>query len=225
MKLKIKVPLTTLEPSDEFKEEIVKTIPKIIRNYGDKFKIASSLSGVPTILLYSVAMQESRGNHYYPSGKVIVTGGEKSTGMMQISANNFYEVYRKELKGGRVPTLTKIAVDKFLPNMDYTSQPATSQQKELISKALTNLDFNILASSLVIRYLLDKTIDSDGTARIDKVILLYNAGEYHKATKTPNYQRGDTTSLIKVVPDITKGYIRNIAGKNGIMYYITANKL
>ena len=114
MNLRIKVPLTTLEPSKEFQREIVQTIPKIIRNYADKFKIASSLSGVPTILLYSVAMQESRGNHYYPSGKVIVTGGEKSTGMMQISANNFYEVYRKELKGGRVPTLTKIAVDKFL---------------------------------------------------------------------------------------------------------------
>jgi hypothetical protein len=170
-------------------------------------------------------MQESRGNHYYPSGKVIVTGAEKSTGMMQISANNFYEVYRKELKGGRVPTLTKLAVEKFLPKMNYSSQPATSQQKELISKALTNIDFNILASSLVIRYLLDKTIDSDGTARIDKVILLYNAGEYHKATKTSNYQTGDTTSLIKVVPEITQGYIRNIAGKNGIMYYITANKL
>ena len=225
MNLRIKVPLTTLEPSKEFQREIVQTIPKIIRNYADKFKIASSLSGVPTILLYSVAMQESRGNHYYPSGKVIVTGAEKSTGMMQISANNFYEVYRKELKGGRVPTLTKLAVEKFLPKMNYSSQPATSQQKELISKALTNIDFNILASSLVIRYLLDKTIDSDGTARIDKVILLYNAGEYHKATKTSNYQIGDTTSLIKVVPEITQGYIRNIAGKNGIMYYITANKL
>jgi hypothetical protein len=225
MNLRIVVPLTQEQPSQDFQKEIPQSIPKIISKYSKEFKVASELSKVPLLLLYSIAMVETRGEHFLKSGSVYVSGAEKSVGIMQISPDNFYEVYRKELLANRVPLEAKQGVDKFLPNMNYAKQPATSQQKEQIFQALKNVQFNILAASLVFRYLLDKTIDSDGTARIDKAILLYNAGEYHKATRTPNYVSGDTTSLIKVVPTITQSYIRNIAGKNGTMYYMRLNKL
>lgn len=225
MNLKIVVPLTQEQPSQDFQKEIPQTIPKIISKYSKEFKIASDLSKVPLVLLYSIAMVESRGRHFLNSGEVYVSGAERSVGMMQISPAMFFEVYRKELLSKRVPLQTKQFVDKYLPNMNYSKQPPTSQQKEQILEALKNVQFNILGSALVFRHLLDKTIGSDGTARIDKAILLYNAGMYHRATKTTNYTTGDTTALIKVVPTITQSYIRNIAGKNGTMYYMKLNNL
>lgn len=228
MDFKLKIPLTNIEADSDFQNEIVTSIPAMIRNYGSSFRNASNLVNLPIQVLYSVALVESRGTHNSSNGQVIVTGGESSTGIMQISPNMFFEVYLKEIKEGRIDSGLKSWVKKYV-DIDFeslnSSAPANPIQKEKIFKALKIYDFNILASAIVLRRLLEESANNDMVMRIDKAIVKYNAGLYSKPTKTSEYKTGDTTALLNVVPTITKNYITNIVGKNGAMYYLLKNKI
>jgi hypothetical protein len=228
MNFKINIPLTDKEANATFQKDLRNEYQRMISQYGSNFRQASQLTNLPIQVLYSFAMVESRGNHNKPSGEVIVTGGEQSTGIMQISPNMFFEVYLKEIKGGRISDSLKQLVRKYL-DIDFDSLkanvPATSNQKQKVFNALKNIQFNILASSIVLRRLLEESANSDMTMRIDKAIVKYNVGMYSRPTKTDEYKKGDTLALLGVVPTITKSYITNIVGKNGAMYFFIKNNI
>ena len=92
---------------------------------------------------------------------------------------------------------------------------------DMFFEALKNPEFNIWASSIVLRRLLEDTAQIDGTMRLDKAIVKYNVGEYSRPTKTMAYKLGDTTTLIKSanLPIITKYYIVKAVGIDGAMMY------
>jgi hypothetical protein len=173
-------------------------------------------------------MVESRGTHNNTNGSVIVTGAERSTGIMQISPNAFFEIYLKEVKADRIDNNLKAVVRKYV-NIDFDSiksnTSANQTQYQQVFNALKIYDFNILAGAIVLRRLLEQSANNDMVMRLDKVIVLYNVGMYSKPTKTPQFKTGDTTALISVVPTITKNYITNIVGKNGAMYYLLKNNI
>jgi hypothetical protein len=228
MEFRIKIPLIQTEADATFKKDLTTSVAPMVSNYGNLFKQASNYTKLPVQVLYSVAMVESRGQHYNESGNVIVTGGEKSTGIMQISPNMFYEIYMKEVREGRISEALKNKVRSFL-NIDFTDkslpQPATTSIKDKVAKALLSPEFNILASAIVLRRLLEESANTDMTMRLDKAIVKYNVGLYSSPTKTSQYKTGDTTALLTVVPSITQNYIKNIVGKNGAMYYLLLNKI
>ena len=173
-------------------------------------------------------MIESRGTHNTRNGSVRVTGGERSTGIMQISPNAFFEIYLKEIKAGRIDNNLKALVRKYV-NIDFDSiKPntgATKNQYEQVFNALKGYEFNILAGAIVLRRLLEESANNDMVMRLDKAIVMYNVGMYSKITKTSEYKTGDTTALLNVVPTVTKNYITNIVGKNGAMYYLLKNNI
>jgi hypothetical protein len=228
MNFKIKIPLTDKEADISFQKDLQSQYQKMISQYGSSFKQASQLTNLPIQVLYSFAMVESRGTHNRASGEVIVTGGEKSTGIMQISPNMFFEVYLKEIKDGRISDELKRFVRKYV-DIDFDAQKpytsATDIQRQKVFNALKNIPFNILASSIVLRRLLEESANQDMTMRLDKAIVKYNVGMYSKPTRTDEYKSGDTTALLRVVPSITKDYITNIVGKNGAMYFFIKNNI
>lgn len=228
MEFKIKIPLTESQADSDFQKELVSVVPVMIKNYGNSFRRASDYVNLPIQVLYSFAMVESRGTHNTPNGSVRVTGAERSTGIMQISPNAFFEIYLKEVKAGRIDDNLKTLVRKYV-NIDFDSiKPytgATQKQYEQVFNALKSYDFNILAGAIVLRRLLEQSANNDMVMRLDKAIVLYNVGMYSKPTKTSEFKTGDTTALIKVVPTITKNYITNIVGKNGAMYYLLKNNI
>jgi hypothetical protein len=228
MDFKIKIPLTELEADSSFQTELQNEYKRMITQYGNSFRQASEMTNLPVQVLYSFAMVESRGMHNRPSGEVIVTGGERSTGIMQISPNAFFEIYLKEIKDGRISDDLKKYVRRYV-DIDFDKQkpytPATDSQRETIFNALKSYNFNILASAIVLRRLLEESANLDMTMRMDKAIVKYNVGYYSRPTRTDEYKTGDTTSLLKVVPSITKDYITNIVGKNGAMYFFIKNNI
>lgn len=228
MEFKILIPLTNVEADDTFQKEIVNEVPRMIKQYSNYFELASRLTNVPIQVLYSFAIVESRGNHNDSNGSVFVTGSEKSTGIMQISPNMFFEVYLKEIKDGRINNELKSYVRKYV-DIDFDKLPkysaSTPTQFQNIANALKMVQFNILASAIVLRRLLEESANKDMTMRMDKAIVKYNVGMYSQPTKTNEYKVGDTTSLLRVVPSITKKYITNIVGKNGVMYYLIKNNI
>jgi len=228
MKFKIVIPLTQVQPDSVFQSDLVTLIPKMIKDYGSYFRQAANLTNLPIQVLYSIAMVESGGRQFDSRGKVITTGAEGSVGIMQISPNMFYEVYYKEIKGDRISAELESKVKQFL-NIDFASKStplvATTLLKDKVTTALKNPEFNILASAIVLRRLLEESSDSDMTMRLDKAIVKYNAGLYSKSTKTQEYKTGDTTAVISVAPSITKVYIPKVVGKNGAMYYLLKNNI
>lgn len=228
MNFKIKVPLTDQEAESIFQKELPLVTPVMIRKYGDAFNLASRLTNLPIQVLYSFALIESRGTHNNPSGLVHVTGAEKSTGIMQISPNMFYEVYYKENRAGRISDEIKKTVKRYVPiDFDNRKTPTSANQYtfNMVATALKDYRFNILASSIVLRRLLEESANNDLTMRLDKAIVKYNVGMYSRPTRTNEYKMGDTTALLRVVPSITNKYIRNIVGKNGALTYMIKNNI
>lgn len=228
MKFKIKVPLTDQEAEQTFQKEMPSVTPVMIQRYGDAFRLASRLTNLPIQVLYSFALIESRGTHNNPSGAVHVTGTERSTGIMQISPNMFYEVYFKENRAGRISDEIKKVVKSYVP-IDFdnrkTPMSANNITFNMVATALKDYRFNILASSIVLRRLLEESANNDLTMRLDKAIVKYNVGMYSRPTRTNEYKFGDTTNLLRVVPSITQKYIRNIVGKNGALIYMIQNNI
>jgi hypothetical protein len=222
----IKLPLIAKKPELPFLRDLKNVTPKMISTYGKWFKEASLGTNVPLSVLYAMAMVESTGNHYTKSGTVNVTGDERSVGIMQISPASLYETFKFEIKRNRLSPQSQAIIKKYLPNFKYTlgkfiPMSPNKSTLDMFFEALKNPEFNIWASSIVLRRLLEDTAQIDGTMRLDKAIVKYNVGEYSRPTKTMAYKLGDTTTLIKSanLPIITKYYIVKAVGIDGAMMY------
>ena len=227
---KIKIPLTSLQPQQAFRDDLVNISPQMISKYGSYFRAAAAATDLPVQFLYSIAMVENSGNHYNPNGTVNVSGAERSVGIMQISPSEFYEVLKKELPANRLTVASMAMIGKYLPSLNFylgETLPGTASNATLntIFVALKKPEFNIWAGAITLRRLLEETANADGTMRPDKAIIKYNIGDYSKPTKLAVFMNGDTTSLVKSVNSITSNYIVKVTGQNGAMDYYLKNNI
>lgn len=230
MAFKIKIPLIDQEPSDIFRRDLITQTPSLVSKYGAYFRAAGYGTNIPVPVLYAMAMIESTGRHTNNNGSVIVTGTERSTGMMQISPGSFYEGIKKEIRGNRLSQQSQAIIRKYLPGFSFTmgkSIPGAPEKALLdqIARALQSPEFNIWASAIVLRRLLEESASNDKVMRLDKAIVKYNAGEYHSSTRTTEYKFGDTSAIMKVIPVITRSYIVKAVGKNAALEYMIKNSI
>ena len=228
---KLKIPLTPVEPPQTFQQDLKVNSGKMISKYGNYFRNAATLTNLPISVLYTIAMIETDGEHYRKNGQVNISGSERSTGIMQQSPDELNYVLRAEMKAGRITTQELAILNKYLYPQLYLGQniadPPTPKFKEKLFQALKNPEFNIMASAMVFRYLLETTADSDGIMRLDKAIVKYNQGEFSKPTKTIAYKNGDTTSILRIntLSNITQAYIVKAVGMNGGVYFFETNNI
>ena len=230
MAFKLKIPLTSVQPDKDFIKDMKASTPAMIKNYGTIFRNAARDTDLPVQVLYTIAMTESRGVHN-PDGNFGISGAEKSSGIMQLSPDMAYEFFVKEVKENRLRPEMAAIWRKYVPNLKYTLgqrvpgyPQAPKNRWNEIAKALTNPEFNIYATAMVFRRLLEESADKDGTMRLDKAILPYNIGHVPVAAK-PAYNFGDTTSLANSLNKITKKYIFQTVGQNGSMHYYLTNNI
>lgn len=226
---KIKIPLTSLQPSLSFQEDL-KNSGAMVSKYGNIFRAAAAATLLPVQFLYAIAKVESDGSQYFSNGLVNVSGAERSTGIMQISPSAFYEtIFKKELRQNRLSQDSIDIINKYLPaelaaNMNGYKNPS-AQTLNKVFLALKKPEFNIWAGAMVLRRQIEETANPDGTMRPDKAIVRYNIGDYSKPTKLDVFKNGDTTSLAKSVNSITSTYIVKVTGVNGAMDYYFKNKI
>lgn len=227
---KMKIPLTSLQPKQVFQDGLKSGSSKMIAKYGSDFRAAAAATNLPVQFLYAIAMVESDGDHYNPNGSVNVSGKERSTGILQISPSEFYEiVFKKELKNNRLSQASIDMINKYLPSLvEVNRNHYVVPSPETLNKvflALKKPEFNIWAGAIVLRRLSEETASPDGTMRPDKAIIKYNIGDYSKPTKLEVFKNGDTTALVKAVNSITSNYIVKVTGVNGAMDYFLKNQI
>ena len=226
---KMKIPLTPLQPKQTFQDDLRNSSGGMLAKYGNYFRAAAAATNLPVQFLYAVAMVETTGSHFYSSGAVNVSGSERSTGILQVSPSEFYEVvYKKEIPQGRLSQESLNMLNKYLPslptNVTYPPKPSSAILNRIFL-ALKKPEFNIWAGAMVLRRLIEETANKDGTMRPDKAIIKYNIGDYSKPTKLDVFVNGDTTSLVKAVNSITSAYIVKVTGANGGMDYYIKNQI
>jgi len=223
---KVKIPLTNLQPPKTFQDDLANSSSSMVSNFGNYFRAAAAGTNLPVQFLYAIAMVEETGTHYNPNGTVHVEGGSlRSTGIMQIDPESFYEHLKVMVKKNRLSQDSINILNKYLPNFSFDNLTATTQQLNTIFLALKKPEFNIWAGAMVLRDILEQTSNPDGTLRPDKAIIKYNIGEYSLPTKLKVYISGDTTSLVKSVNPTTANYIVKVTGINGAMDYFLKNNI
>ena len=230
MPFKIKIPLTSLQPNKDFIIDMKASTPSMVQNFSTYFRNAARDTDIPVEVLYTIAMTETRGIHN-GDGNYGITGSEKSIGIMQIDAESAYEFFVKEVAQNRLRPEMAAIWKKYVPSLTYTmgqkvsGYPAAPKDKwNAIFKALKNPEFNIYASALVFRRLLEDTADKDGTMRLDKAIVKYNIGHV-PVTSLAAFNFGDTTKLANSLNTTTKKYILQTVGQNGSMQYYLTNRI
>jgi len=223
----IKNPQILIKPSQVFIDDLQKNISGKIIAKKQSYINAANATNLPVSVLMTVAAIESSGEHYNKNGSVYVSGSERSVGVMQMSPAGFYEALKFEIPKKRLSQYSVNEIKRKLPNFKFNlgdKMPPAASRATLneIFEALKDYDFNILASAICFRRLLEMTADKD-VIRLDRAIVKYNVGEYSKPTKTIAFNYGDTTNLYNnaSLPKITKTYIVKAVGVSGALYFFT----
>jgi hypothetical protein len=229
---KIKTPMLTEEAPTIFKNDLPGSLRRL-REKDSIFTAACRAENVPKAVAFSFASVETEGKHFNDKGQVQVTGAEKSTGMMQVGSAPIYDMIQREMEKNRLSPQAIAIFKKYMPTIWNTKGTAVKaydkQVKDDIQKGLMNEECNIWAGVAYLRRLMEMNIDANGIVRLDKVIAQYNAGEYNKFTKFPEWKapNGDSTVLKnKIYRDfspITGAYISKIVGKNGGLSFMVKN--
>jgi hypothetical protein len=217
----LKTPQILIKPSQVFIDDLQQNISGKIFAKKQSYINAANATNLPASVLMTIAAIENSGEHF-KNGSVDISGSEKSVGVMQISPESFFEHLRAEKLSNRVSAYSLAQIKAKIPNLDLTPRSASKKDFNAILEALKDYDFNILASAIVFRRLLEQTADRD-VMRLDRAIVKYNVGEYSKPTKTIAFNYGDTTNLYNnaSLPKITKNYIVKAVGVNGGLDFFT----
>lgn len=207
------VPMTSkafFKSEAEVKSQVDKLVTK---KYGNLVKKASGLTNTPEDVITSFIFVESKG---IPTAK-----NGLSTGLMQVNPPTIAETFYKEVERGRMSADEMAVIKRFLgKRADKLVLPKgkkrfSNYDFSIVTQAdLFKPEFNIFAGSMLIRQLMDRFTEN-GIVRMDKVIVAYNTGT--KVTKKAAAHKGDTDSLMKIIPSITASYITKVVGDNGVL--------
>jgi len=185
-------------------------INNIWNKYGNFFKFASNQSGINVKILVAFCSVESGGNP--------TAGGSSSAtqGLMQFNKNYVKEQLKNEFTSGRLSDAEKSKLASYGFTFDKLGNTRDFTQADLVKPEL-----NILIGSMIISQLADQSWARDnGVLRIDKIIVVYNAGMYGKwgkiAIKTPTTNPKDLHDKL-TGNNTTQSYLRKMLGKDGAL--------
>ena len=200
----------------------------IEKKWGSIVNPVSSMVGLPKEVILAFINIESNGKADASNGASI---GLMQTNPLTSATAFFTDLNQKRLTNAELSYL-KFGIKKAGGNPDkvdlrnlkkdskgnYILQPNLFTRKELFQP-----EVNILLGSMFVKQLIDTTHDADNTARLDKVITIYNTG--FKTQQMAKKFKGSTDQLIAKVPSITQAYIKKFVGKNGIIDSLTNQRV
>ncbi len=208
MAFNIKVP--GISNDYENSSEVPGVIATIKNKYGGIISNIAALLNFEEAIIYGFIYVESKGKENAVSGK--------SIGLMQINPQTANTaIIRENLNRGLTPD-----------EINYLQTYLGSRLKPLLAAKFTwqlpingvtkndllEPEFNILVASMYLKQLIFKTKEGN-KIRLDRVIWLYNKGEFSKLPK------GDIANVYANAGDITGKYIRTLLGENGVLTQLT----
>ena len=189
-------------------------LAQIRSRYGALITNIAAATNVSESIIYSFIYIESSGNPNQQTGM--------NYGLMQVGTNSATDIIFKEYKQGRLgapeQAILRRCIGTRLDDIYKIKSLGTAQY--IYPADLTDPECNILLGAILIGQLMDESLQSDGTLRMDKVIVRYNMGYYA-------YSRGNTlpatiADTVATVNGTTSDYILKMIGKNGVLEIIEA---
>lgn len=187
---------------------VASSVEKIMKNFGKFIKTASVNSRIPQEIIAAFTAVESGGN---PTAG---TPGHPTQGLMQWNRNYAKSRLEDEFKRKRMTP----------EELDILAKYGIRFDKEGKTRAITNEDqlkpeLNILIGTMILGALIDtKWGTEDGKMKLERVIVVYNAGQYGDSGKKATSGAYKTPAqLAAVVNPISAAYIGKMLGTDGAL--------
>jgi hypothetical protein len=202
----------------------VNLIKEINRKYGNITSYWGKLFDIPNGVIVGFIATESGGVMTKPNQYL-------ATGLMQVTPAAIYDSARKwsaEVKSAPLPTPAVNLLKQKIPNFFDSRTSLASIQSKILLYLQSDANFNVMAGTIVLRWLIERFSVSGGAGQLNKAMVGYNAGAYRDilssgGTKNPV----DSTSLAtnRRVPVESRGYLMKMLGKDGFLELIYLQKL
>lgn len=205
-----------------YKDSDLPLIRKKITNtiqakYGNVINNIARISNVPKELIESFIFIESSGEANAQTPYAV--------GLMQVNPATASDVMVKEKLSGRLNAEESAIIKKYLGTRYEKLNTVNSKTKYTIGTFVTNEDlfkpeFNVLIGTLLLGQLIDEFTEN-GHIRFDKIVVIYNTGRFSKTSKTVIPYKGNTDSLMAVIPKGQSDYVLKLVGKNSVLDLLT----
>jgi soluble lytic murein transglycosylase-like protein len=211
--------------SPAYKASNIKMVQKIYKTYGQYFNYWAKVFEIPVGILVGWAATESGGQMSPPNPY-------NATGLMQVTPGAIFECARKWKNevGSDLPSEVTSVINSKIPSLLNKSTTLSSVTPRLFELLEKDANFNIMSGSLCLRWLLERYSTFFTGGQLNKAMVAYNAGAYHKslssggkANKTPI----DSTSLSenRLVPAESRKYLLKMLGIDGFISIIFKDKV
>lgn len=169
-------------------------------------------------------------------GQMLKPNRYSATGLMQVTPNAIWDCARKWSSEVDVPlpTTAKNLLTQKIPDF-FTSKsatPSSSQRTKILTALEKDANFNIMAGTLVLRWLIERFSTFLTGGQLNKAMVAYNAGAYLSALQvagtrtTPNQVPIDSTALAtnSRVPAESRAYLYKMMGTDGFLALIYKDK-
>lgn len=168
-------------------------------------------------------------------GKMLPPNRFKATGLMQCTPNALWECVRKwkATTKTELPTSVRNVLNTQVSTI-FTSKadkPDALSEQRILSALQNSADFNIMAGTLVLRWLLERFSTSITGGQLNKAMVAYNAGAYTKSlnvtASNPITTPIDTLVLAtnRLVPLESRNYLYKMLGVDGFLSLIYKDKV
>lgn len=207
-----------------YKAANIKMIQKINSTYGQYFLMWGQVFEIPKGILIAFAATES-------SGKMARPNKYNATGLMQVTPGAIYECARKwraEVSSD-LPSEAVSLINSKIPSFFVESTTLASVKNKLLVLLEKDANFNIMAGSLCLRWLIERFSTFITGGQLNKAMVSYNAGAYTKSISNgtkANKIPIDSTSLSqnKLVPKESRKYLIKMLGIDGFLSIIFKDK-
>lgn len=198
------------------RDSIKNMLKKIATNYKSDIEFCSKELSIPAEAIVSFIAVESGGNS--SAG----TAGHATQGLMQWNRAYAKSNLEKAKKNGRLSDAVINKLSTYGVKFD-----SSGKTREITNKDQLKSGFNILMGSIIINRMANETWGTeDGVLRLDRIIAVYNAGEFGDTGKKATSGSYDNPEdLSKAVNPITRAYISKIFGKNGTLDIIQTDDI
>lgn len=220
------IPVSQLSaPSSWTSDSGLKAYPDAIKKTWEKYKSLfnqyAKTSRIPPAVLLAFSYIESGGK----SDVVSPTG--VNVGLFQWNYNYGHSYIEQEYAAGRLSDAEMEYLTLIGKRMGFTFNNG-KMSRSFTKKDAMDPSLNIFVGSIILGQLMDSMVGSkkdpikwateNGKARLDRVIVVYNAGAYGVYGKRArNAEHATPQEAIASLPAETGNYIKKLLGKNGAL--------
>jgi len=201
----------------QVKASNIRMIQEINRKYGSLASYWGQIFEIPKGIIIGFIATES-------GGQMLPPNRFSATGLMQVTPPAVYDSVTKWQTEVRspLPVQATNVIRQKIPALLTSS--LSSVRGRILTLLQNDANFNIMAGTLYLRWLIERFSVDGGRGQLNKAIVGYNAGAYIKplgGTK-PNLNPIDSTSLAtnRSIPTESRGYLLKTLGKDGFFQLI-----